>query len=146
MSGYWTLVEPYWSVIEIGEGAEVFQSTFGSVPRTSGLLYAAHFCRSEVGNGGFRQFFGNNTGVLAPEAVKGFREIDQMRVAELVQLAMDLLNIEYPRERKQRQDLLSQMPKSYFSDLEDKFFTLIESEAGGFARCRSLCSGDFEQK
>jgi len=38
-------------------------------------LYCGHRCQSEVTNGGLYQFFSNTTGLLAPEALFGFREI-----------------------------------------------------------------------
>src|SRR5215468_5622343 len=79
--GYWSIVEPVWNAINIGDGPEIFAQTFASVPRVSGLIFAAHFCQSEICNGGFRQFFWNSTGVLAPEAVVGFRDIGQAQVA-----------------------------------------------------------------
>lgn len=71
---YWAVLDQYWDVIDI-DSPEVFESTFNRVPRSVGLLYAAHFCQSEVCNGGFTQFFWNSTGVLGPEAVEGFRAI-----------------------------------------------------------------------
>jgi hypothetical protein len=67
--GYWDVVEPYWNQIDI-QDPDIFQHTFQSAPKISGLMFAAHFCQSEVCNGGFHQFFWNSTGVLAPEESK----------------------------------------------------------------------------
>jgi hypothetical protein len=53
---YCNAIEPIWDTIEI-DSPESFQSTFSRVPAELGLLYAAHFCQSEVCNGGFAQFF-----------------------------------------------------------------------------------------
>jgi hypothetical protein len=75
---YWSLIEPVWDEIEIYSGPEEFSRTFAGVPRSAGLLFAAHFCQSEVCNGGFNQFFSNSTGVLAPEAIEGFKAIGQV--------------------------------------------------------------------
>ena len=55
-------------------------------------MFAAHFCRSEVCSDELEPFFWNPTGVLAPEAVEGFREIRLPRLAALVESAMDLLD------------------------------------------------------
>jgi hypothetical protein len=95
-------------------------------------LFAAHFCQSEICNGGFHQFFWNSTGILAPEAVEGFREIEQSQIASLVESAMTLIGTPYPRTRDERQGRLSHIPKSTLGALDEKFFVLIESEAGGF--------------
>lgn len=132
MSNYWSTVEPFWEAINIGEGPEVFRKTFETVPRVSGLLFAAHFCQSEVCNGGFRQFFSNSTGVLAPEAAEGFREIGQPKIATLIQSAMGLVGSPYLRDREERQARLKQISKDSLDLLDEEFFDLIESENGGF--------------
>jgi hypothetical protein len=130
--GYWHIVEPVWDAINIYDGPQVFAQTFRSASRASGLLFAAHFCQSEVCNGGFQQFFGNTTGVLAPEAVEGFREIGQSQIAALIEKAISLIGTPYPRDREERQTRLTQISRSSLDALDDMFYSLIESEAGGF--------------
>jgi len=130
--GYWSIVEPVWDAIDIYSGPDLFMQTFGSVPRASGLLFAAHFCQSEICNGGFQQFFGNSTGVLAAEAVEGFHEIGQHQVAALIEKAMSLFGSEYPRDRRERETRLEQVSRSSLDALDDLFYSLIDSEAGGF--------------
>ena len=131
--GYWSIVEPVWDAIDIYSGPDVFMQTFGSVPRSSALLFAAHFCQSEICNGGFQQFFGNPTGVLATEAVEGFHEIGQHQVAGLIEKAMSLFGRGYRRDRNERQTRLEEVSKSSLAALDDLFYSLIDSEAGGFA-------------
>lgn len=132
MSDYWDKVEPFWEAIDIYEGPDVFRQTFSTAPKEVGLLFAAHFCQSEVCNGGLDQFFWNSTGVLAPEAVEGFREIGQIQIANLLEAAMNLVASPYPRDREERQALLSQVPKEALDALDKTFFVLIDSEEGGF--------------
>ena len=55
--GYWKVLEPYWHRIDIYNRPERFLMTFASVPRFAQTLFAAHFCESEVSNGGLHQFF-----------------------------------------------------------------------------------------
>lgn len=136
---YWDIVEPIWKAIDIYHGPDIFMKTFSAVRREAGLLYAAHFCQSEVCNGGFLQFFGNSTGVLAPEAVAGFRAIGQPQVAALIVEAMAPLGSPYERERQRRNEILDSLPDDAYDriagaggDLNREFFDLIESEAGGF--------------
>jgi hypothetical protein len=132
MRNYWDIVGALWDVIDIYEGLEVFRQTYNSVPRESGLMFAAHFCQSEVCSGGFEQFFWNPTGVLAPEAVQGFREIGLPQLAALIESAMELLGPPYPRDRNERKSRLSQVPEGTFDALDETFFALIKSEEGGF--------------
>ena len=132
MSDYWDVVEPFWEAINIYDGPELFLRTVNAVPPLSRLMFAAHFCQSEIPNGGFNQFFWNSAGVLAPETVEGFREIGQLEVATLIEAAMDLLGTPYPRDREERQARLSQASEGALDSLDEKFFAFIETEAGGF--------------
>jgi len=145
---YWSVIDPIWDMIDI-DTAETFVRTFEGVPRSIGLLYAAHFCQSEVCNGGFTQFFWNSTGVLAPEAVEGFKAIGQPNVADVVQSAINMLGTPFTRDRPARWSALDTLRggrvgeptpdgrplyKSIdsFKALEREFYSLRESEAGGF--------------
>jgi hypothetical protein len=98
---YGKAIDPIWDDIDI-DSVESFQRTFQNVPSELGLLYAAHFCQSEVCNGGFTQFFWNSTGVLAPETVEGFVAIGQVKVADVVRRAMSMLGSPYLRDRAAR--------------------------------------------
>jgi hypothetical protein len=129
---YWKIIEPIWNEINIYDGTEVFLDTYSKAPREAALLYAAHFCQSEICNGGFSQFFNNSAGVLAPEAVQGFRVIGQSGIATLIENAMLPLGTPYLRDRDQRQLALEGLPPQAFDNLDEQFFALIETEAGGF--------------
>jgi hypothetical protein len=120
-------------VINIYDGPDVFLETFNQVRREIGLLYATAWCQDEVCNGGFRQFFDNSTGVLAPEAVEGFIAIGQPQIAELVVQAMAKLGLPYQRDRGTRESALEQLPKDAFDELDTKFYALTHTEGGGFS-------------
>ena len=129
---YWSIVEPVFDEIDIYQGSEEFVRTFATVPRPAGLLFAAHFCQSEVCNGGFNQFFANSTGVLAPEAIEGFKAIGQDFVANLIQQACSLFGEPFPRERLLRQSKLEAIDLALLKSLNQKFYGIIGSENGGF--------------
>jgi Domain of unknown function (DUF4375) len=129
---YWGLVEPVWDEIEIYSGPEEFSRTFAGVPRPAGLLFAAHFCQSEICNGGFKQFFYNSTGVVAPEAIEGFKAIAQASVAEIVQEACSLFGEPFPRERSLRQSKLAAIDSALLDSLDQKFYAILDKESGGF--------------
>ncbi len=59
--------------VNIYDGEDAFHESTKGVPRRSLILYAVFFFDSEIKNGGLRQLFGNSTGILAPEAIDGFR-------------------------------------------------------------------------
>ena len=140
-SGYWALVEPYWNVVSIYDGPEVFLEGVVAMPTASKHLFATHWLQSEVHNGGFSQFFSNSTGVLAPEAVTGFRAIGMPKAAALVEEAMAWLGPIYPRDRDDRNDALDAFEEAHGLDhgpecdvcsADSRFWDLMAMEAGGF--------------
>jgi hypothetical protein len=123
---YRDLIEPYWSAVPLDKGAEIFAEEFGKLPVASRRLFATHWTQSEVQNGGLGQFFSNDTGILAPEAVEGFRALGMPQTAETLTEAMRQFGEEYPRDRNAR-DLVTPSIK-----IEDRFAELLEEEAEGF--------------
>jgi len=132
MPAYWALVEPYWEAINIYDGPELFRASYNRAPLAVGLLFAAHWCEHEVCNGGFKQFFVNATGVLAPEALKAYRAIGQLRVAKIVEEAMLLLGPTYPRDRSIRRTRLTAEVFARLDELDDSYYAIRDIDGGGF--------------
>ena len=137
--GYWVLVEPIWDTVSIYDGPETFLQQYAASPEASQVLFAAHWCQSEINNGGFEQFFSNSTGVLAPEGVAAFRTIGMPQTATTIEKAMSVFGPTYPRDRDEREDALeacwdaAEDPETGpFGNLDEVFFKLVESENGGF--------------
>jgi Domain of unknown function (DUF4375) len=105
-NSYWSMIEPLFSAIDTGNGAERFASTSAQEPRSAVLLFAAHMTLAEVHNGGLLQLFWNETGVLVPEAIEGFKVIEMGRTAAILTRAALLLGSAYPRDRNDRWDAL----------------------------------------
>jgi hypothetical protein len=127
---YWDFIEPYWDVFDIYNGPEGFESSIRDAPRPAVFLYAAHFCQSEVHNGGFLQFFWNNTGVLAPEAIEGYSVIGMPTLASLLKEAAAALGTPYPRDRDDRWDAL--LAASGYSQTElEQLFKKHKNEPAG---------------
>lgn len=129
--GYWSLVEPVWYPLNRSwdDGREEFLRLFQAIPPEVGHLYAAHWCQSEVCNGGLHQFFSNTTGLLAPEALEGFRAIGLTEWAEILAEAMKFFGSPYPRERADRNDLLASFTRrrDTFCDLDERFYECSDS-------------------
>jgi hypothetical protein len=109
-TGYWSVLEPYWERIDVYGGPERFVTTYNAAPEVPRVLFAAHFCDSEVGNGGFHQFFSNPTGVLAPEAAGAYRRLGLPDLAEIVEEARAFWGTPYPRDQADRQGRLLWRP------------------------------------
>lgn len=99
---YWDLIEPIWDRVNIYDGVAEYTRSITEIPRPLLLLYAAHFCLSELRNGGFLQLFRNSTGVLVPESIEGFQEVGMPHLADVVRTAAAKLGPEYPRDRAAR--------------------------------------------
>lgn len=135
---YWRVVDPVWRSISIYDGPDVFLDQFRAVPIGVGHLFAAHWCQSEVCNGGFRQFFSNRTGVLAPEAVIGFRAIGLEDWATVLNEAMQFFGEPYPRDRGLRSAKLAEVPigdrgeGNPFRPFDDRFYSSLRDEPKRF--------------
>lgn len=131
---YWELIEKAFDEVDIYSGPATFMNSFQPLPAAVQHLLAAHWCHSEISNGGFDQLFYNSTGVLAPEAEAGFRAIGLPDVADLVGTAIARFGPDYPRDRDTRLAALDRLPhdgsNAYssrgrcFADLDDRFFEL----------------------
>jgi len=110
---YWDLIADAYKKVDIYNGPKAFSRGFQRLPKPVQHLLAAHWCQSEVNNGGFDQFFCNPTGVLAPEAEAGFRAIGLPIVADIVAEAIAAFGLTYPRDREARDAILATMPHHY---------------------------------
>jgi Domain of unknown function (DUF4375) len=105
-SAYWILVKPLFEKVDIYTTPENYLASIAALSQPLVNVYAAHFCLSEIHNGGLLQFFWNNTGVLEPEAVEGFKAVGMPKLAALVSETAALLGDTYPRDRDDRWDAL----------------------------------------
>jgi hypothetical protein len=127
---YWSLVEPVWLPLNRSwdDGPEDFIRQFRAVMPEIGHLYAAHWCQSEVRNGGLHQFFLNTTGILAPEALEGFGAIGTEDWGAILAQAMKHFGTPYPRRRADRLALipiLHGLPRKEwdpFGELDHRFY------------------------
>jgi hypothetical protein len=88
--------------LEIHEGPERFLTDYSKLPSHVRPIVAGAWCEHEVCNGGFRQFFWNSTGVLAPEAMEAFQLVGLPALASIVEEASAVFGSPFPRERDAR--------------------------------------------
>ncbi|MBI5761566.1 MAG: DUF4375 domain-containing protein [Planctomycetales bacterium] len=144
---YWSLVDPIWLPLNESWGdaddaddVAAFTQQFKMVRAEGGHLYAAHWCQSEVCNGGLHQFFTNSTGLLAPEALDAFEVIGLIEWAEILTEAMLFFGSPYPRERTKRQEFLAgqcgwnREEWNPFDALDHRFFEWLHAEPDRWER------------
>lgn len=144
-SAYWALVEPIWDSVDIYGEPDAFLRQYAAVrPVQAAHLFAAHWCQSEVYNGGFEQFFCNPTGVLAPEALEAFRLIGLSEWAESLEEAMRFFGDPYPRDDAVRQQILARAirakrkPRETFALQDARCYEWNKREPNGFTRLADI--------
>jgi len=147
---YWSLIEPVWLPLNVAwdEGPDEFVRLYRSIRPEIGHLYAGHWCQSEVHNGGLHQFFDNTTGLLAPEALEGYRAIGATVWAEVLAEAMKFFGTPYPRDREDRQAVLSRKKRSVkrvFDPRDDRFYDWDDWEDTANAYARRLVASNETQ-
>ncbi|MFM9848406.1 MAG: DUF4375 domain-containing protein [Hyphomicrobiaceae bacterium] len=105
---YWQFVEPHWDRVNIYGTANDFLADYKRLSKPVQHLLTCTWCHSEVCNGGFHQFFGNSTGVLAPEAAIGFEAIGLPKAAVAVSGAMHFFGKRFPRAQPVREQRLNE--------------------------------------
>ncbi len=148
---YWPLVEAVWLPLNFSwdEGPDEFLRQFRAVRPEVGHLYAAHWCQSEICNGGLHQFFSNSTGILAPESLAGFRAIGLLKWAAVLEEAMGFFGRPYPRERSARLERLSQMAderceeRDQFFRLDERFYEWLHAEKDRWERAADAYASQF---
>ena len=135
---YWNFVEPVWDSLVQWDDVREFTSVFERTAVPSRTLFAAHWLKSEVDNGGFYQFYWNTTGILAPEAADAFVTIGMSASAQVIRQSIAWFPSPYPRDRSRRIALLDRYAaenpgrRHPFDLLDERFYELVESEVGGF--------------
>ena len=140
-------MKPHWDELSDAWGnTEEYLRKLSLRPIAVRYLYSVHWCDAELRNGGFQQFFWNTTGIVAPEAVEGFRAIGAPELAEIVEEAMGRLSPTYSRDRTERQRLLdslrsdphvSEESDDYFddesfADLDSRYYDWLHSRPDGW--------------
>jgi hypothetical protein len=121
---YWEHIKEAYKKTNIYDGGGLFRYDFERLPADIGDLLAAHWTLSEISNGGLHQFFANPTGVLAPEAVRGFERMGLPAVAVLIREAMAHFGSSYPREWRRRESFLDSHGPEIFEPIERQLYTI----------------------
>ena len=120
--------------ISLYQSPEVFLKDYAAAPPVHQVIFATYWLQSEVLNGGLGQFFGNDTGVLAPEAVDACKVLNMPRLAAKLQEAMGWFGSPYPRQRELRETKLDSAVESGvdpFDKLDGEVVDLIYEEGAG---------------
>jgi hypothetical protein len=136
-SDIWPISDVPSDAISIYDGPDVFLSDFSEASHAHQVVFAAFWLQGEVLNGGLKQFFSNDTGVLAPEAVLAVRTLGLPRLAQKCEEAMLWFGASYPRDRETREAVLEAYVRanpdihSPFEALDEEVTALVYGESAG---------------
>jgi hypothetical protein len=130
---YFTCIEDTFEDIDIYGDANKLHEGLREFPQWIGDLVCVHWLLSEFQNGGLMQFFINSTGILAPEAVAALRRMRMTQAAEALDRAVELFGSPYPRQKKDRYQILRTKADLKFEDMEKmmwraKLFQTMEDQ------------------
>jgi hypothetical protein len=133
----WPLSDAPSDEISIYDGPDKFLADFQSVSPLHQTIFAAYWLQAEVLNGGLKQFFSNDTGVLAPEAVSSCQTLGMPQLAKKIEEAMAWFGTPYPRDREAREPALEAYAERHpddecpFGELDEVVGNLIYDESPG---------------
>ena len=137
---FWPYTDAPPPSISIYDGVDRFLFDFGGSPREIQVAFVGFWLQAEYLNGGLCQFFANDTGVMAPEAVLVCRQLGVLDIAETVEKAMAWFGCPYPRERTDRVKMLDDFngrdPRyiSPFDEADDYLEPLMHVDGPGLDR------------
>jgi hypothetical protein len=125
----WAVIEPMWKDLVLDEEEERAM-TAALTPGQRGLI-AVDWLSKEVYNGGIHQFFTNSTGVLAHEALEGFRMMGAERYAGLLGAVVALFpGGRVSKNQTERLAAVTAMPAKArsraFEKFDETFYSLME--------------------
>jgi uncharacterized protein DUF4375 len=111
--------------VDIYGSYETYLAGLRAYPGPVQYMLACVLCMGQIDNGGIDQFFSNSAGIVAPEAVVGFRALGLPETAAVIEEAMMRLGTPYPRDRDERNRRLYEKRPEHepptFDDLDDQF-------------------------
>ena len=113
----------------------MFLRELEATPERARHLLTAHWCASEISNGGFQQFFAGAAGVMAPEAAAGLRALGLADSAAVLDRAMALPGPAVSRARSPGATSAEEAgggKRSPFTALDDEFLRSLQARPGGF--------------
>ncbi|MGB7281266.1 MAG: DMP19 family protein [Candidatus Acidiferrum sp.] len=124
---FWAVVKPMWNDLDFYGHPRKANEFFEKASASQGAMIAIWWCRSEVCNGGFDQFFWNSTGMIWPQALNGFRLVGADSYAALLADALKMFPGSIaPLNRNERDQALESNSDrmSVFDPIDEAFFAL----------------------
>jgi hypothetical protein len=117
----WAVIHPVWWSANIYNGPDEYERSLLPFSRSQRFIYAVHWYRSEVNNGGHHQFYSNSTGIVWKDALEAFRALDAPAFASILEQSAKRLSGSPSLDHQVRSEQLDTFDPD-FSDLDDLFY------------------------
>lgn len=120
-------IEPVWWTANIYDGEQQYERSLARFSRPQRLVFAVHWYRAEVNNGGHVQFYSNSTGIVWRDVLAGFEELGLSEYATVVRDSARLLGGDPPLDRAKREEILDGLGPEFddkFDELDTRYYDL----------------------
>jgi hypothetical protein len=124
----WSAISLAWDVAVIHEGRARLTQSLEQATCLQRAIYGAWWTETEVGNGGFHQYFWNSTGVVSALAQEGFGAMGAARMRECLAKAVMRLGSIDVFDRAARQQALAEIRPDAFGELDERFSSATATE------------------
>jgi len=126
-NGIFKIIEPLWWSVSIYDGESKYFSDLRMYSIEQRYIFAITWYTSEVNNGGHGQFYDNSTGIVAEDALEGFKKIGLIKNYEILKESMQRIGGKVFKDRQKRQEQLEKYQPD-FEDLDNKFYNTNPEE------------------
>jgi len=120
------IIAPLWWSVSIYDGEEKYENDLKPFTISQRYIFAIQWYSAEVNNGGHCQFYGNSTGIVWEDALKGFEAIGAEQNIKIMKETMKRMREIPSKDHAERQEQLAKFD-SDFNDLDSLYYE-IESE------------------
>lgn len=120
-NGSFEIIEPLWWSVDIYNGEEKYTSDLSNFTKEQRYIYAINWYLAEVNNGGHEQFYFNSTGIVAEDALEGFKELGLIENYNILKESFVLMGGVPSKDREERQNQLEKLEPN-FEELDNRFY------------------------
>lgn len=119
----WAVIEPVYWVGNIYDSYGEYEASLARFSQEQRLMFALHWYRAEVNNGGHDQFYSNSTGIVWADALAAFEALELADGSDIVRESARRLGGSPSFDREEREN---QLESSFadFEDLDERFYAL----------------------
>lgn len=120
-NGSYEIIEPLWWSVDIYNGEEKYTSDLSKFSKEQRYVFAINWYLAEVNNGGHDQFYYNSTGIVAEDALQGFKELGLIENYNILKESFVLMGGLPSKDREERQNQLDKLEPN-FEELDNRFY------------------------